>query len=652
MTKDRKRFVPFFVMIFALCLLPVNVFSQDYASVYIHDEVYHILQNAESRGLCSTLPSFFPYTESQIKKAIEEILDSEDNLLSDTEISILKAERERLLGHSDGLNLERGEYGIGVDSEEDINMNVGFKHDMRASGGLYSKAGNAFGFDFTPYAYARGNIGKHFSYDITLLGTITKCPLNLLGTYCIRSIDGSAEDSSNWGTAAYWGTSETEWESASPSTINTYDNIAFLPFSYTKVWDGSVYSLAAIFNSEGGLDGWPTAVAYGFGMYSEISSSFLDDRVFLRMGRIFRELGGMDNGASLVLNKSARPFLGMDGIVSLFPWLRFSFLTGFMEMPNHEHITNESQYTSATRYQNMYSNDMVEVSFKYFDANFGTSCIWPKRFELGYAYPLFNKVFFQNNVGDFDNLNMFFSMRGKLPGVGSLWFSFFLDEVYGFNRKNGLLSGSGMFTYDRAMFALQGGAKVNIPWLPFTTLSLRYTYVKPYCYTHQQLNKTAWYMGTYVSENYTNNGYALGYYLPPNSDELRLDFTSQLTPELRTSFTYQFARHGADYGSRAVDGSSLWSELNPDFYTRDDMRSFFLHDGAYRWYHIVSTTDSWRLSQFGIPLTLYTTVGFVYTWFTDTDGNQGEYADYHNIDTDEYPTDYGVILSAGIKLYF
>lgn len=188
--------------------------------------------------------------------------------------------------------------------------------------------------------------------------------------------------------------------------------------------------------------------------------------------------------------------------------------------------------------------------------------------------------------------------------------------------------------------------------------------IEPYCYTHHAINYTPWY-NHYIIENYTNNGESLGYYLPPNSDEFFFKFEAKPKANLNTSLQYQFIRHGAEYGSQQVPGSSLYSELSP--YNRDELNKYFLRDGAYNWMHIISVSANIQNKKSKVPFMLYGTAGFMYSYYTmiDSDiynkrheyGNNGNSgADsktvYHFVNTDEYPVQFGGVLSLGIKLFY
>ena len=156
-----------------------------------------------------------------------------------------------------------------------------------------------------------------------------------------------------------------------------------------------------------------------------------------------------------------------------------------------------------------------------------------------------------------------------------------------------------------------------------------------------------------------NNGVSLGYYLPPNSDELKLRFESSVIGGgvFRFHAQYQMVRHGAEHGSRAVDGSGLNSQLDTtgrnDKEGKPELWKYFLHDGAYQWQHIFKVGGSFDMQGLAIPLKLFCDLGVVYSYYTDIDGNpnSGQRYDIHKINTAEYPTQTQFITTVGFKLY-
>ena len=303
-------------------------------------------------------------------------------------------------------------------------------------------------------------------------------------------------------------------------------------------------------------------------------------------------------------------------------------------------------------FQNAFSMTMVGINLRYFHFDFGSTSVWPKRFELGYAFPLIDRVIYQNDVGDYDNLALFFNFKYAYPRFAQFWVSGYLDEI------NTILKAR-FWEKTRAMYAYQIGTKFAVPVLPFTTISLRYTKVEPYCYTHHGINYTPWY-NHYINEGYSNNGYCLGYYLPPNADEINLQIETRPVKYLTLGMQYQLIRHGVDWGSQSTLGANLYSELrNKD---RDDLEKYFLRDGTYEWSNIVSIKASYDFHRFKVPVKLYGSIGYIYDWFTSIDDSEYGYdsngdckssktTEYHYVNNDEYHDKHGVVVTVGFSAF-
>jgi hypothetical protein len=613
--KRKTSRILFVLLALSTALLP----AQEYISVPVDDIVYTVINDGRIRGICDPKSEAKPYSRKTVIALLNQMIDAG---LSSTEETAVRNMIARFSEKEAGLDLSKLTYTLkSAPGTFKSNMTVGGSLTTEAFGGWYNDYHN-WGGNFIPELYVNGDFSNYLSYNFDVFGIAARAPLVENGTYT---------------TTSGWGHETTDNKTIALSTTS-YSNLICFPFSYSKKWDGSVYKASNLTAS--GLTGWPDGGAFSFGINSEISSSLFDNRLSIRFGRIYREWAAMDDGSSLVLNSAARPFLAGEFTAELFPWLHFSGMTGILEF---------DKSSEDVVVQNAYSIDMLELDFKYFHTDFGTSCVWPKRLEFGYAFPLINKVFYQNDIGDYDNLNLFGNLKLQYPGIGNIWFSLFLDE---FNLGN-LKKGWNVFTYDREMYATQAGMKVNVPFLPFSTASFRYTKVEPYCYTHQQLNNTPWYEGTYISEAYMNNGESIGYYLPPNSDEFHLHLETRPSAKWGTYLQYQFIRHGADYGSEQVDGSSLYSELNP--HNRDTYRKYFLYDGAYQWFSVVQIGGDMNMNIGKMPVKFYGSAGYVWSWFTVID--QTTYDDNEKASSfavaanDEYPSRSGIVGSLGFILY-
>jgi hypothetical protein len=387
-------------------------------------------------------------------------------------------------------------------------------------------------------------------------------------------------------------------------------------------------------------------------MLAEMSYSAFDNKLSIRFSREQHEWGGMDNNASLVLNSQARPFTALEVEFNPNQYFSYSTLTGTLEYFRYDSTKNDS-----AAFQNAFSIQQVEFNAKnYFHADFGTSVIWPKRFELGYMLPVYSYYLFQNENGDLDNLGVYASVKGEYPGVFSVWASGYLDEAE-------LASLSTLFNKDRMMFALQAGTKINIPGLPFSSLTFTATKIEPYCYTHTRTYSP---FLSYDSDGnqilarttYMNNGQNLGYYIPPNSLELKARFDTMPFSGLKAHLQYQLIAHGADFGPHQVDGSNILSELSSGGRsTNKALDKDFLHDGAYEWMNIIKVGADWKLPV-KVPVTLSAETGLVFSSFTDI--SDSKYNSFYGLTgTNEvsssgyngYEKSLRFVLTLGVKVF-
>jgi hypothetical protein len=613
--------------------------AQSHGSVPLDHEIYYVLEQAQMLGLCDPLPHAKPYSQAQILEAIDTVFSRDRGILSGAERDILRKARRTYQRQGAGLDWRRGNYTFQVQSpakrvffggDIGIGAQIGFSEAYYAGTG----AGNfEWGADNKISAYTNGDVGEHFSYRFHFLGHITRAPRQELGPYHTY----------------YDGFTDTPERGYIDREITTHSQpLAFFPYTYRKTWDGFVVFPRDI--SAGGLRNWPDELAIAPMILSELSGALLGDMLSWRFGRLRREWAAMSEGRSLIFNGSAQPFMALEASFNPVSWFSFSALTGVLEYFNERDLK-----ISAWTMQNAFSIETLEFNYKnFFHAATGTTVIWPKRFELGYLFPINGNFLYQDSIGDFDNMGFFVNLQGQYPGIGKIWFSFFADEI-----DPDIKYAAEFFQMDRKMYAFQGGLSAPLPKLPFASISLSYTKIEPYCYTHNRIF-VPWYNGEYDNETlpmetaYINNGEGLGYYLPPNSDELLLRFQTMPWVNTMSFFQYQMIRHGAAHGSHAVDGSSFSSELDPiDRNEKAILRKFFLGDGAYQWQHIFMLGAEHTVEQFTVPLRLFGKFGVVYSYYTDIDGppNSGRAYSYSMVDTAEYPASTGVILTLGFRLY-
>ena len=607
----------------ALFCLPLS--AQTHTSVSLENNVYYLLELAETKGLCAPLSGARPYPQSAVLAAIAEILGSEKSgALTGAERRILERYVAGAAKPRPGIDWQRGAYynetAIGA-SGAPLSVRLGATADIAGSAGIYPAFDRWYwGTETWIRLLMAGDVGRNVSWEFSAGGGLVKAPRMYLGVY-------------NTYYAGFVDDPDGEYVNR---LIETYSEpLTHFPYTYRKRWDGSVFFLQDLSSFET----WPDSLGGGYNLRSELTASFFENRLIARLGRLAREWGSVSSGSSLALNQAARPFLGAEAEFRPFSWFGIASMTGVLEYYNTEGIKD-----SARSSQNAFSSTMLQFRYKNFVyLDIGEQVVWPKRFELGYISPVTNSFFYQNNIGDFDNLSMNFNLKAQYPGIGNLWFSLFLDEAYVVQD---------WYELDRSMLAGQAGLTAPLPFLSFSSIKISYTKVNPYCYTHNR-NYNPWYGDVPMETSYTNNGVALGYYLPPNSDEVLVRFKTMPVYNLIAHLQYQMIRHGADFGPAAVDGSSLLSELDPDGRaTRLELKRYFLHDGAYQWTHVMKIGAEWTLPT--LPLALYGEAGAVVSYFTNIEAgkaNSGSSYPYEVINTPDYPKSTGFVVTVGFKLF-
>jgi hypothetical protein len=611
----------------ALCLWLVHfsLDAQQFNSVSLDHGAYGVIDLAVMRGIVKPPPSAKPWSEYVIKQKLTEILNSSPGLLSPREQEIV-AELLAPFERKSGLDFLTGRYyreyplaGSRSSFEAGLNWESDFSLKAPSPSIASVNMGNF---------YLAGDMGGHFSWNFNIRGGFLVVEREQLGErpnpLYVDPKYGPYDGNPNSDGHTYY------YDIPGPSYSPVYAIPAYFPYTFTKQWEAAVFPPADL----GGYHGWPDDFAFGYELISEINTSFFDNRMALRFGRMRRDWGPGGNGTSLYMNAQARPYMAIEGTVIPVDWLSFSFLTGALEYQK-----GANQWEDADPFQNLFSLALLEFDRgKYFHFDFGSATVWPKRFDLGYLFPVNSNFFYQNNVGDFDNLALFADLEFRLPNVGKIWGSFYVDEI---NLKY-----RPFLEMARQMYAYQGGVKLTIPWLPFGAFTFRYTKVEPYCYTHEY-TETPW-NRVPTDTAYINNGESLGFYLPPNSDEFLLRVESLLLPGTKVHLQYQMVRHGADYGYGRVPGSSLSDKIVKD----DNAAKYFLMDGVYQWDHVLKTGGSYNLKIQDIPFSVFAETGLVITRYTiNGSAGPGEKGDYTALDNAVYRAGTGFVFSLGFKLY-
>lgn len=563
----------------------VGLFAQQNLSVPLDDDVYFLLENASLRGIISTLPSAKPYTLRFVLDKLNVVLSSDK--LSDSEREIFTKTYDRLSQNEQKKWYETGYYTNRFDEDVKLPIMVGFTWTSAVSINCNDPD---FSHEHWFDGYIKGDITDHFSYNF--------------------NIGGSLMD------LAYK---------------------AYAPNTYLKTWDGFQFILSDFYEYVSISD----LPAGGLRMLPELVFSAFDSKVQVKFSRTRHDWGYGDG--NLMLSGTARPFIALETQLNPVSWFSTNFITGTLEYDSNGNLKD-----CASTFQNMYSALWGELKFKHFYFGATGSVVWPKRLELGYMNPFMLPFLYQNQIGDFDNMQLGLFTGVTITNIAHLYASIFMDEL------NVLVSD--FLNKDRNMYAIQIGVKTPLPfWTSIFTF--QYTKIEPYMYTHP-LTEVPWY-DQKMDTTYINHGQPLGYFLNPNSDEFKLQLETKPLWYLSANLKYTLVRHGATTGSGKVDGSSFYDPLvyeppkgeedkydyhnaqEGDLYWKD-----FLHDGFYEWINSIALGANLDCRKWNVPITIGLTYTFSYTHHTFGDKNG-----FRNINNDEYSNKAGNYLTLSVKVY-
>ena len=548
------------------------IFAQQNLSVPLTDDVYFLLENASLRGILPTLPAAKPYTLSFVLDNLNMVLESDE--ITESERIVLSKTYQRLAKTEQKKWYETGYYTNRFDENVKLPIMAGFTWESMASINFNEPD---LAQEHWATGYIKGDITDFFSYNFNIAGSL---------------MDLSHK--------------------------------AFAPNTYLKTWDGFQFVLSDFYEYVSISD----LPAGGLRMLPELAFSAFDSKVQVKFSRTRRDWGYGDG--NLMLSGTARPFVAIETELNPVSWFSTNFITGTLEYDSNGNLKE-----TASSFQNMYSALWGELKFKYFYFGATGSVVYPKRLELGYMFPFMLAFLYQNQIGDFDNMQLGLFAGFTIPKITHIYTSIFMDELN--------IQVSNFLNKDRNMYAVQLGAKTPLP-LWSSVLTLQYTKVEPYMYTHP-LTNVPWYDKP-MDTTYINHGQPLGYFLNPNSDEFKLQLEAKPLWYLSTTACYTLVRHGI-----TADGSSFNDPLNysgnlqnaqeGDLYWKD-----FLHDGVYEWINSVALGGELDCRKWNVPITVGLTYTFSYTHHTLGDKNG-----FKNIDNTEYSNKAGNYLTLSVKVY-
>ena len=602
---------------FLLILMTASVSAQQHVSVPLNDPVYRVIENALIRNYIRPLPTAKPYSQATVLNALYEMIQS-------PRISSLeKKAAEGLIARFEATKTQPW-YQIG-----------GYRYDSEAESAKAAETA-ADGTE------TESDLSEET--DEVSVGENKKEPI--LTTV---ELGASWQTDADFGAFNKDGVFSTEnWlELYLQGDISEYFSYriqaamglmvlnmnAYSPYSYSKSWDGYQFPL----KDGSALTGFTEDPAVALQIMPELSLALWDMKLKFNFSRVRRDWGPGDG--NLMISGTARPFMGLDMHLNPVEWFNLSFIVGVLEFD----ASNGGIKGGASDFQNAYTATMLELfggDWVYFALS--SSAIWPKRFELGYGHPGMLGILYQNMIGDFDNLQLGIHFAFNVPKYLKVYAGWFIDEMKFTDNFAHL---------DRNMYSWQIGGRLAVPGAPFTTISLQYTKVEPYMYTHPETS-TPWYDRP-MNTTYINHGEPLGYKLDPNSDELKLKVETMPLWYLSSSLTYRMIRHGisAD-GSTYTDYLNYGADLNGaqagDLYWKD-----FLKDGVYEWIHSVGIEAELDLRFVNVPIAIGAGYTFYYRYLTEYDGEAEKFSRLDAFEWNEtaHQTDMGNLFSLYIRIW-
>lgn len=309
-------------------------------------------------------------------------------------------------------------------------------------------------------------------------------------------------------------------------------------FSFETMW---AHVLASAESGEGP----PVKDELTAGMiyHTELSGSWFDGALQVSINNQRRSWGHDEH--NLMLSSTARRFPGVEFKIQPASWIRYSNMTGSLfSYANQRAGYRENIYGyDIGQVQKNFTLHMLEfMPTKWLQVTAAGGNIWSKRLELAYLVPFVLPHFTQIDVGDHDNLSLYFDVATQIPRIGKTWFSFFVDE-FSFTTSGQLLK------MPRNRYAWQVGWKTSLlsGIVPGTTSTLKYTRLTPFVYTHYPETD----FNTFGSDRpldmtYTHDEFNLGFYLPPNSGELNWTLVNVAVPDLILTLDNRLIMHGTN----------------------------------------------------------------------------------------------------------
>jgi len=543
--------------------------------VPLNNPVYQLIEYFEAKGDLGFMPQAKPYTKVYIVNLLNS-LSAKDNL-SAKDKQIVNRYLSDFMEDTNGLTIYK-------QATKNTFALIGFSADASGRAGMGDNG--TWSTSLIGEPFLSGDLGEHWTFTGGMGLAVERLTPDLFYQSYTR-----------------------DKKVVFPNESVGYSYLPY-QFNFETMW---AHVLAS--GNEG--EGRPVKDELTAGMiyHTELNGSWLDGAVQVNVNNQRRAWGHDED--NLVLSSAARRFPGIELKIHPASWIRYSYLTGSLfSYANQRTSYKEGIYGyDLGQVQKMFSFQMLEIiptRWLQFTASGGN--IWSKRLELAYLVPFVMPHFTQIDVGDHDNLSMYFDVATMIPSLGKLWGGFFVDE-FSFTTSGDLLK------MPRNRYAWQLGWKTDLlsGLIPGTTSTLKYTRLTPFVYTHYPDARFNTFGDRPNDMTYTHDEFNLGFNLPPNSAELQWKLVNIAVPDLVLSLDNRLVMHGtndlASTNVYQIYGDVNRHQLGADIYQYPLLN--FTKDGIYDWTMQSEFKFDWKIRKSGL-LNYYRltgSLGYSKTWW-------------------------------------
>lgn len=545
----------------------------------LSNPVYQVIEHFEAKGELLFLPQAKPYTKVFIADLLAKLLEKE---------SLNDREKKTIRGYLSDISQETNGLRVFREAGKNTFALAGFSAETSVRSG--SGDNGTWSTSLIGEPYLSGDLGEHLTFSAGMGLAVERLAPDMFYQSYTRN----------------------------QKVVFPYESLgyAFQPyqFNFETMW---AHVLAEGTSGEGK----PVQDKLTAGMiyHTELSGSWYDGAVQFSINNQRRAWG--HDQSNLVLSNTARRFPGIELKLQPARWVRYSFLTGslFSYANQRSSYRREAYDYDLGQVQKMFTYHLLEFNpNKWLQISAAGGNIWSKRLELAYLIPFVLPHFTQIDVGDHDNLSLYFDVAMQIPGVGKTWGGFFVDE-FSFTQ------GGRLMKMPRNRYAWQLGWKTALlsGIIPGTTSTLKYTRVTPFVYTHYPETD----FNTFGSDRpldmtYSHDEFNLGFYLPPNSGELNWKLENIAVQDLVLTLDNRLIIHGTnDLASDNI--LQIYGDINRDQMTEpgkgvDDYPLLnFTKDGIYDWTMLSEFKFDWKIRRSGALnyFRLVGSLGYSKTWW-------------------------------------